>query len=72
MKKMYRIIRRFTHQKTVPEIVPEIHLSGLKNGINTFIRADFCAGSLYEGGGLIRGVTQVLWKSCAYLWEGGL
>ena len=51
MKRMYRIIGLFTHQrKFVPEIVP-LWLKNLeKIGINTFIREGLCAGGLYEGG----------------------
>ena len=62
MKKMYRNVRPFTHQrKFVPELVPlwlknrnhRVHAGGLMRGEG--------------GGGVKRGVTQLLRERWAYL-----
>ena len=43
------------------------YFSGSRIKINALIRVGLCVGGFYEGGGLIRGVTQVLKKRWAYL-----
>ena len=43
------------------------YFSGSRIKINALIRVGLCVGGFYEGGELIRGVTQVLKKRWAYL-----
>ena len=55
MKKMYRIVRLLIEEN----LNLELYFAGSKMGINEFIWEGLCAEG---GGGVIRGVTQVLRK----------